>query len=134
MEAFYIIVLSVAVIFLILVLTIIGIMMSAKNNKEVFPPTKNTCPDYWTSVDNGGDPKVNKCKINPSNIGSFTRGTDQTYNIPTDTPGYNAADGTINFGDSKWGTKYQRTSQCALNFWTNTNKISWDGISNFNGC
>ena len=54
MEFFYIIVLSIAVIFLILILTLIGILMKeSKKTVGTFPPIVNNCPDYWVIASDG---------------------------------------------------------------------------------
>lgn len=137
MEMFYSIVIVVATVILILLLTVIGIILSQKNNVQVFPPSKNTCPDYWTV---SGD----KCVIDDKNKGIISN-VNSNYNLTSDkqtsrtdstkifTPGF---DGTksINFKDAKWATSYGNTQECALHKWTNQNKISWDGISNYNNC
>lgn len=142
MEMFYTVVIIIATVILILILTIIGIILSQKNNAQVYPPSKNTCPDYWTAHDNSGNIT---CIINDKNKGiidisnnSYKLTTDK--NLPTIdntmifTPGFNSSNNSINFNDSLWATSYGKTQECALNKWTNQNKISWDGISNFNGC
>lgn len=143
METFYTIVIIVAIVILILLLTIIGIILSQKNNAQVYPPSKNTCPDYWTaSVDNSGN---TICVINDKNkgiIASNTNGYKLTLdkNLPTTdktmifTPGFNSSNNSINFKDPMWATSYGKTQECSLNKWTNENKIIWDGISNYNGC
>lgn len=120
MEQFYKIVIIIAIVFLILFLTIIGIILYSKNNSQVYPPTKNDCPDYWNADDS--DPP--KCQINPVNIGDISNFQG--------TPGYN--NGLINFSDSGWASQYKTTNICALNKWTTQHKISWDGVSNYNGC
>lgn len=54
MEFFYIIVLSIAVIFLIVILTLIGILMKESKKKSgTFPPIVNNCPDYWVIASDG---------------------------------------------------------------------------------
>ena len=54
MEFFYIIVLSIAVIFLILILTLIGVLMKqSKKTGGTFPPIVNNCPDYWVIASDG---------------------------------------------------------------------------------
>jgi len=54
MEFFYIIVLSIAVIFLILILTLIGVLMKqSKKTGGTFPPIVNNCPDYWVISSDG---------------------------------------------------------------------------------
>ena len=49
MEVFYTIVVVVAIILLILVLTYVGMKVSAQQYTSgmAFPPHKNNCPDNW---------------------------------------------------------------------------------------
>lgn len=142
METFYIIVIVVAIVILIIFLTIIGIILSQKNNVQVFPPSKNTCPDYWASSVSGN---TIVCSINANNInkGLITNdGNNYNYNLTTNksesssstffTPGLNS--NTINFSDPTWASGYGITQQCALKKWANQTKVNWDGISNYNGC
>jgi hypothetical protein len=124
MDSFYMIVLSIALVFLIIALSFFGIMMSKSNSTVVFPPTKNTCPDYWTTTQSADGTKT-YCKPNGINTGEL--GMDSA-------PGRDAQTGAIDFSDAGWSSKYNKTNICALNTWTNKNKVSWDGVSNFNGC
>jgi len=134
---FYHIVVIVATIVLILVLTLVGISFN-KSREVSFPPTKNTCPDYW--VANYDDPKNPTCKINDLNIGTITK-TDGDYNMSSKmggnaafTPGYDDVNKTVNFADAAWSTSFSTSGQCALKKWANKYEISWDGVSNFNNC
>lgn len=137
MEIFYITVIVVATVVLIILLTIIGIILSQKNNVQVFPPSKTTCPDYWTSSTNSGNTVVcsigtiNKGKINSSNTNLTT---DRNDNTKIFTPVVLSSDFKLDFSDPKWASSYGTTQQCALNKWANQNNINWDGISNYNGC
>lgn len=125
MELFHTIVLSIAVIVLILILTVVGIMLGNKKyDNSVFPPIKNSCPDYW-SVD-ANDP--NKCVMNDKN-----KGKNNVWKAIDKTPGYNNGGSSVDFSDPDW-TKNGGTSLCNTKEWANTYDISWDGVSNFNGC
>ena len=123
MEMFYIVTMAIALIILILILTVMGIMLSNKN-KVVFPPSKNACPDYWTEVIKEGK---NVCQIDNRNIGTFNVSTSKD-------PGYDVSTRTINFKDPAWANKGDGTALCAMQKWCNANRISWDGVSNYNGC
>ena len=137
---FYTIVLIVAVIFLILLLTFIGI--SFKKTKKInFPPSKNTCPDYWTA--DYTDPQKPICKISPLNIGKIKTQNGQLMmtNNRNDrnknrvyTPGYNSATNSVDFSDPSWPSLFSSSRQCSLKKWANLYEISWDGVSNFNNC
>jgi hypothetical protein len=137
---FYTIVLSIAIIVLIIILTGFGIILSKTKQNIIFPPTKNTCPDYWSAQTNGN---TVVCKLNPKNLGdlsSKTKGNVVTYNLTTTsgskyfTPGYNASNKTVDFTDSTWSSAFMRSNQCALKYWSNKHAISWDGVANYNGC
>jgi len=132
METFYIIVITVAIICLILTLTVIGIILSSQKTDVVFPPTKNTCPDYWTAQPNTDGTTENKCiPNNDLNVGTYSNTVSMLATLRDS--GY--GNGTsVDFGDPDWATNYNTTSECALKSWANKNDISWDGISNYNGC
>jgi len=131
MESFYIIVITIAIICLILTLTVIGIILTSQTTAVTFPPTQNTCPDYWTV---GTDMTGNViCNVNPMNVGIYACTTASGgYKIDPSPPGYTS--GKFDFSDPGWATTYTTTNQCALHKWTNQNNISWDGVSNYNGC
>ena len=131
MDIFYIVVLTIAVFLLILVLTSLGLVMTARNNTAPFPPSKNTCPDYWevTYDDTDTDRKKPKCKVPTTiNKGNLTPGILSG----STTKGFNA--GVIDFENADWGNFPGKTKQCAIRDWAVTNEIVWDGVSNFNGC
>ena len=134
MDKFYVIVLSTGAVFLILILTILGIMMSYHNGNSVFPSSQRNCPDYW--VFDGS-----YCKI-PENEGGINTGLLQYNNttwsnadnshIPGITKG-----SSINFNDESWvsySTQSGQSSICGLKSWANSNTIEWDGITNYNQC
>ena len=118
METFYIIVLSVAVGLLILLLTYIGIKMTYYRTSGVnaFPPISSSCPDNWTSSDS---------------IGNCIASGNVVINKQNTPIGF-ISNKQVNFQDSGWSVG--GTKQCNLRKWSNTNNISWDGISNYNGC
>ena len=122
MDAFYITVVIVAIVFLVLVLTLVGTLMTTKN-QSVFPPIAEPCPDYWDIMST--NPNGSKCSPKGINIGP-------TSNIASTTIGYDNASKSIDFSDPKWsGTAGQL---CAQHTWANQNGIIWGGVSNFNGC
>lgn len=140
METFYIIVLSIAILFLILILTSVGILLSTKNNIEVYPPMKNDCPDYWQSS-NENNQIV--CTPNNKNYGKLKLSFATDYKITkTDlfVPDNVSNDiitsdnKKINFNHPSWASAYNSTNTCALYKWTNDNNVVWDGISNYNAC
>jgi len=134
MDYFYIIVLTIAVVLLILILTYVGLLMKSTTSSQTsFPPTVNSCPDYWTS---GID--LSSCAIpatGSKNIGSIygTNGRLVLTTAPSDTPGYKSNNNDIVFSSELWSVGGSNTI-CKQKTWANKYGIQWDGISNFNGC
>jgi hypothetical protein len=123
MESFHIIVLTIAVIVLILVLTVIGIMMTNKTyDSSVFPPSTNSCPDYWTAEENGN------CIADSVNLGTVPN----EFKGSGKTPGFDGTR-TVNFSDAGW-TSNGGTALCNQKDWAIKYGISWDGVANYNGC
>ena len=135
MDIFYIIVLSIAIILLILLLTYIGIQMNSAGTKTApYPPTKSTCPDYWT-IDSDGKCNVPTTGRNiPSESLTVASGSSVSG---AQTPGYTSTSTskTIDFSKSAWSSYGGLGSElCGQKLWANTNGIMWDGVSNYNGC
>lgn len=143
MEAFYKITILVMIVFLILILTVIGILMAKKSNNLVYPPVANQCPDFWTfdgsncivpnkGVYKNGDTTIYKDDPDANNV---LNGLSSVTVINSEnTPGFkverknNQAQLKINFNDSGWA------GTCGQKQWANKNNIVWDGISNYNTC
>lgn len=135
MDAFYIIVLTIAVIILVLLLTYIGIVMSKSGfDMPTFPPSYNTCPDFWEELDG-------KCIIPPSNSNKNTGtiyNTDGSLKLNgSNTPGFIPASGStsknmIDFTYQSWGTG--SAARCQVNKWANDYGILFDGVTNFSDC
>ena len=159
-DPFYMAVITVAIIFLLIILISIGVMMSTLKSLDNYPPIQNTCPDYWDISAN-------------ASFCTFPTGTtslNQGQNIKTSINGAVYLDGSSPFVQS-WaphlnmtsalGEKYQDrgnnannfkylqlnnnesgwqrispglTTRCAQKQWALNNGIVWDGVSNFNGC
>ena len=145
MEFFYMIVLAIAVLFLIIMLTYIGILMRYTDTKVAFPPIENDCPDYWVLASDG-----KSCTIptnDQKNAGTLYTSdddiadskadiditTNDTDSFPTKTPGYDSGNNRIDFTNDDWSSQGM-TSTCAKKFWANNWKITWDGITNTNTC
>jgi hypothetical protein len=142
MEAFYKITILVAIVFLILALTVIGILMGKKANVLIYPPVMNECPDYWTYdgsyciVPNKGCPtssdpsKFKDCSGNVLNgLNTITSvNTQNTPGIKFQTNPDKSTTVKIDFKDAGW------TGTCAQMQWANKNNIVWDGVSNYNSC
>ena len=99
MDLFYIIVLSILIVFLIIVLSYYGIVLQkrVKESKDYPPQPPSTCPDYWALNANG------TCVIPPSeskNTGSIYGSKNQVLLNTKTTYGY--ADGNIDFNNNGW--------------------------------
>jgi hypothetical protein len=137
MDRFYIIVSSIALVFLILILIFFGLMSSSRN-QVVYPPISMQCPDGWRAYD------ASNCLIPPSgtrNTGNIWSGSQLSSNFSNAkyTPGINVTDPKhprINFSDAGWSTGVYAGLKpiCAQQQWATQNGIFWDGVSNYNSC
>ena len=150
MEPFYYIVLTIAVVFLILILIFVGIMMQGQNKGTSFPPVSNVCPDNWVL-------DVSSCIVPGTSSASYSKSVDNTKvnvgtistaltkygtetslnndklsnNIPYS---FSSKKGIIiNPTDNYW-TKDGMTATCGQKQWATRMGIQWDGVSNYNGC
>jgi len=144
MELFYIIVTVIAILFLIILLTLIGIAMRHQDKNTVYPPIANDCPDFWIVASDGKG-----CRIpddyTKRNVGGLYVPVANTLKIsyspadkfPTYTPGTNGGTGvaasTIDFSNDAWSAQGQ-TTICAKKKWATNWGISWDGVTNYNSC
>jgi hypothetical protein len=125
MDVFYLIVLSIAIVFLILMLTVAGILMKNQNKDLAYPPVSNTCPDNWSFDKNG-------CNIH-GNSGTFNPNAP-AESFVDDTPGHVNGDNFIDFNDSRWTGRKGKSAICAKREWANSYGITWDGVANSNAC
>ena len=136
MELFHVVVLSVALVVLILLLTFIGILMSRNKSGEAvtFPPTYNTCPDYWSISQDGSGCVIPsyESSLNIGNIystgGQLNSAAQGTFGFKSVKDPKNKVINMIDFNNSNW------KGQCSIKKWTADNNIVWDGISNYNSC
>lgn len=130
MNTFQIVVLTIAIIFLILVLTFFGLMLRKQkvSSSNVFPPQSSTCPDFWTIGDSSNCIIPSTVSLNTGNLynnGVLTTATMNTAGFYHDSS-YNT--NSINFNASGW------QGVCSWKTWANQNNIVWDGVSNYNSC
>lgn len=149
MELFYIVVVSIAIVFLIIILTLVGIAMKYQDKATIFPPNANDCPDFWTIASDGKScaiPSSGKRNIgsiyDENNVIQIKHDTSNAagnvkYSFPEFTPATNgtktAAPSRINFKDDTWNTQ-GLTNICAKKKWATKWGITWDGVSNYNSC
>ena len=105
---FYTTTIIITVVILLVLLTWIGITMSGAKTQQLFPSTQNLCPDGWTSDGNGF------CTQPTSTISPNRLPSSATGNTIPDI--LNATGGV-----------------CGAQRWASQNKITWDGVSNYNG-
>jgi len=102
MNGFQKIVVTIAIVFLIICLVIIGILLIRQKYNQVWPPLVADCPDFWTDMSGNGA----KC-VNVQNLG-----TCKTKNMNFSVSPYNGSGGNCQ--------KYNWASSCG---------VSWDGIT-----
>lgn len=151
-----------ALVFLILILILVGVSMTQLQSQDLYPPTQNACPDYWDvssnplycgvpvnsnaknyglidissnkTVNTDAKQNIGMCKKEPTNFGCS--GNNPTYlDLKTKTP----SDSNFQYvklnNNTSWGSMYPGISErCAKKSWANTLNITWDGVTNFNGC
>ena len=98
MEAFYTIIVIVALILLILILTYVGMKVSSQDSSSSvpFPPHQNTCPDNWKakSITDSNNNESTYCEVpteNMKNVGTIldTSTSDSSKTNAELTAGYN---------------------------------------------
>ena len=126
MDQFYLIVIGIATVIFILCLTGVGLMMRKQNQKTVFPPTANSCPDGWIV-----DGSYCTIPVSGSNMGNPAM---TNVNLKNAINKYSTVTGdTMSSDPTKWN-KSGKTGVCAQSMWANQYGISWDGVSNYNSC
>ena len=159
MDPFYMYVSIGALVVFILILIVVGVALTQLQSLDSFPPTQNTCPDYWDVSSNPaycGVP-VNSTMRNLGYIDSDGTGvkkeSDRNIGMCTASGGFgcntngdllNLSSGLSENGkfqyvklndNSNWSTMYPGMSEkCAQRNWAQTLNISWDGVTNYNGC
>ena len=106
--SFQTIVLTVAFVFLILSLIIIGLLIRASTSSAKFPPETSQCPDYWKAAYDSQTGKL-ICK--------------NTLDLGTGCPSMNISESQY-IGDSDAAI----TAKCK--YAKNTCGVTWDGITN----
>ena len=119
MELFYTITLTIAILLLIIILAYLGLKIRGSALTQNYPPQTSSCPDGWTSNGIGGNCIIPNITPTPYNFNS-----SDTFGL-----GVN----TVDFSNSGW--YHNNTSSiCNKNAWAGKYGITWDGITNYNGC
>ena len=101
-------VLTIAIVFLILFLVLIGMALSNSSENESWPPIVGSCPDYWVDLSGNGEACFNSQNLGTCNNPSGSNKNTKNFNQAP----YNGTDGT-----------------CAKYKWSNNCKVTWDGIT-----
>ena len=161
MEPFFMYVSIGALALFIIILIVVGVGLSRLQSMDSFPPTQNACPDHWDVSSNPmycGIP-ASSAHSNMKNIGNIQYNSNgivdssKDMNIGfcnakkkfgCDTNLYfdlKSLDSNQKFqyvklnDETGWNKLYPGLSErCAKRRWAQTMNISWDGVSNFNGC
>jgi hypothetical protein len=138
---FYGIVLTVAAILFILLLTLMGVLISRSPSTIIYPPTSNTCPDYWAV-----DAATGQCTFPTTGSNGIARNqgfypndsytkfnSDPKANMKAPFATVTGTTWTFNPNDTKWSAN-GKSSLCSQRDWAVNHNIVWDGVSNYNGC
>ena len=142
---FYTTVVVVAASILVLCLIGMGVIMNYNSKKKPFPPEKSACPDRW-KVSGNVCLIPSSSEVNP-NIGLLKEDNNQYLPFIQDTHGISdsiftdrslfinpvAGNSSINFNDEQW-SKSASSTTCSQYAWATKYGITWDGITNYNGC
>ena len=109
-------------IVLIISLLVYGLLInSAQKNNYKFPPKISKCPDYWDISNNDSD--ITSCKERGIN--------NNNENFPNPP---NSSVLTVSSNDISYDTDIMKYNDkdliCGIYEWSNSNKISWSGITN----
>ena len=123
---------TIAIGVLIIVLTFMGFMILRQGRGTVYPPTSNTCPDYWIEDISG------MCHF-PSDVNK-PNGVSLIHAPLTSGPPYavpslksSVASYYFNPQNPSWGGT-GKTPVCAQREWALSQNIIWDGVTNYNSC
>lgn len=169
MDPFFMYVSITALVILILILVLVGVSLTNLQSMDSYPPTQNTCPDYWdvssnplycgipvnANMKNMGNISrtsngANGFKVNNAsnqNIGLCNTGSEfgcksgsgsgDTYLDLKEEPSAitkNYQYAKLN-NNTNWSILYPGISErCAQKSWANAMNITWDGVTNYNGC
>jgi len=113
MDLFQQIVITIAILFLIIILIYIAFMMHSNKVRLTYPPVTGSCPDYWVDQSTGSD--SSNC-INAKNLGKSSESCPKNMNF-----------NTALFSGSN--------GLCAKSVWAKNCDLTWDGVTNnVNAC
>ena len=101
-------VLTIATVFLIFWLVLIGLALSKSTEDQQWPPVVGACPDYWVDMSGNGEACFNSHSLG-------------RCNVPTE-----GEKGTMNFNQSPFTGS---DGTCAKYNWATACGVTWDGIT-----
>ena len=125
---YYTIVLVIATILLIVLLTIVGMIITAKKTTP-FPEFQNICPDYWTLAENACFP--NEFGVNIPASDKFKGGKAAPIlhaGVKLNSEKKPSEILYIDLEKSYW------YGLCDKAKWSKKNGLIWDGVTNNNTC
>ena len=138
MDSFYNTVLMVALVLLILGLTYAGYLLYYYGQSgEVWPKSKGACPDTWIEMGKD-DQGRQKCVLgyNSPNLGRDDFAETKPNWEDDQAKPYNQLNGheVYTYDSGSGAFTFEALPKCDLKAWADTNKITWDGITNYNNC
>ena len=124
MDKFYTITIIVAFVILVIALIGLGILLQNDEASTEFPPKHNKCPDNWTVSGEYCKWDVSKYFIGDLSFSDTTSGYFNS--ISNDYVHPSSDEKGIIFKDN--------VLRCDKKKWATTNRIIWDGITNYNQC
>ena len=132
--SFYVYVIIIMLIVLTISLVGMGVMITKEDTNMKYPPTTNTCPDYW-NVDMCGNcifPGMGK-----RNSGTYAKDALLANKPPF--PILNtyldpSGQWVFNSTSTQWTAATGMSTICAQQDWAKTSGVLWDGVSNYNSC
>jgi hypothetical protein len=136
MDKFVLYVIVVTVIFLIIALTITGLVLSNNKSSTSYPPIVDNCPDYWYSsyydIDSENSKPSDTCKNTvfgccPDNI--TVKADDIGTNCPV-SKCYNVQQLGAQTDTCFSVMDFSKFTTCQKQNWAKSCDLTWDGITN----
>ena len=124
MDKFYTITIIVAFVILVIALIGLGILLQNDEASTAFPPKHNKCPDNWTVSGEYCNWDVSKYFIGDLSTSDTTTG--KFNSVSNDYVTLSGANDGIIFKN--------HVLNCDKKKWATSNRIIWDGITNYNQC
>jgi hypothetical protein len=138
MDSFYNTVLMIALVFLILGLSYTGYLLYYYQfAQETWPKSKGACPDTWIEMGKDSSNRQ-QCVLGykSPNLGRNDFASENPNGVDEEEKPYNQVNGhdvySYDAGSGKF--TFEDLPKCDLKAWADINKITWDGVTNYNNC